>query len=306
MTRPSRTLFRFARMRRMKVIVIFVFLLSTCFAAEQEPIVVSNEDATAHLLKKVEPAMPPLAKKVGIGGTVVLFIVISPEGKVTSTTVVSGHPILIQAALDAVRQWTYKPFETEGKAVKAKAQVTFFFPGGRSKDEEEANQKYFKSVDECRSLLNAKKYEEGEAKCREAVTLSNTLPIDAVLERSNAQTFLGHTIYLQGRAAEAIPIYAEALRLNQNYLNDDDADLASDYANLGRAYARAGDLAKADSLYDKSVKTFKAAILGLPSMKENYTARLKRILKEYAQIKQAEGQNAEAEQLDKQADMLKL
>jgi TonB family protein len=292
-------------MRRMKAVIVFFVFLSSCIALGQgTPIAVSKDDATAHLLKKVEPTVPPLAKVTHIGGTVVLSIVISPEGKVTSTTVVSGHPMLVGAAVDTVKQWTYRPFDSGGKRVQAKAQVDVFFPGGRSKEEEEINEKYFKSEGECRSLLNAKKYEEAEKKCRETVTLSNALPPDTILERSSARSLLAHTIYLQGRATEAIPIYAEALKLNQGYLKDNDADLASDYANLGRAYARTGDLAKADPLYATSVKTFKAAILNLPQMKDNYTARLKRTLKEYVQIKSAEGQSAEADQLGKEADAL--
>jgi TonB family protein len=273
---PTEFCLAFVRMRRMNALIIFLLALSSWIAVAQEsPIAVSKEDATAHLVKKVEPIVPPLAKAVHVGGTVVLSIVISTDGKVTSTTVVSGHPLLIQAALDAVRQWTYKPFENGGKTVPAKTQVELLLPGERSKEEEQINQKYFKLEDECRSLLNAKKYEEGETKCRESVKFSDALPTDAVLERSNGRTLLGHTIYLQGRAADAIPIYADALKLDQEYLKDNDADLASDYANSGRAYAKTGDLAKADSLYATSVRTFKAAILNLPTMKANYTSRLK-------------------------------
>jgi TonB family protein len=302
---PELVLLAFAKMRPMKVLIVAYLALACCIASGQEPaITISKEDATAHLLKKVEPSTPPLAKAARIGGVVVLSIVVSSEGQVTSTRVVSGHPMLIQAALDAVKQWTYRPFESDGKPVPAKTQVEVFFAGARSKEDEDIHQRYYKSEEECRTLVNSRKYEEGETKCREAVTLSNALPPDTILERSMARSLLAHTIYLQGRAAEAIPIYAEALKLNQAYLEDNDADLASDYANLGRAYAKTGDLSKADSLYATSVKTFKAAIVNLPSMKDNYTARLKRTLKEYAQIKLAEGQSSEAEQLGKESDAL--
>ena len=295
----------FARMRCMKATILFLLALSSCFAIGQESsLTVSKEEATAHLLNKVDVHTPPLARAARIGGTVTLSVVISPEGKVTSITVVSGHPMLIQAALDGVKQWTYKPFESGGKPVQAKTQVEVLFPNGMNRTEMQINQEYFKTQDECRSLLTARKYADGEAKCQEAVKLSDALPPTAILERSDARTQLAHSIFLQGRAADSIPIYAEALKLDQSTMKDDDADLASNYANLGRAYARTGELAKADSLYTISVKTFKAAIQSLPEMKDNYTARLKRMLKEYAQIKSAENQNEEAQQLDKEADAL--
>jgi len=304
---PSNTIaVVFVRMRRMKALLIFLLFMSPCISNGQESsITVSKEEADAHLLKKVEPTYPPLAKAVSISGTVTLSIVISPDGKVSSTKVVSGHPILIQAALDAVKQWTYKPFESGGKPVEAKTQVELLLGSKHSPEENQINAKFFQSQDECRALLNARKYQEGETQCQESVKLSDALPAEAIIERSMARSYLAHTIYLQGRTADSIPLYAEALKLSQRNSKDDDADLASNYENLGRAYAKTGDLAKADPLYATSVKTFKAAIVSLPDMKDNYTARLKRALKEYAQVKSAEKQNTEAQQLEQEADALK-
>lgn len=99
-------------------------------------------------------------------------------------------------------------------------------------------------------------------------------------------------------------MYEEALDLDKAYRKSDDADLASDYWNLGRAYFSTGELTKADGLYQTAVSTFEAAIQSLPSMKENYTRRLKRCLTEYVKLKETMGQDVAAQELRKKADAL--
>jgi tetratricopeptide (TPR) repeat protein len=122
-----------------------------------------------------------------------------------------------------------------------------------------------------------------------------------VLERSGALSLLANAIFLQSRFTEAVPLYEQALELDKGYLGPDDADLASNYANLGRVYGATGDLATADELYATAVSTFRAAIRKLPSMNENYSRRLQRMLNEYAQLKEAEGQTEAASTLRQQA-----
>ncbi|HEV3038052.1 MAG TPA: hypothetical protein VHA33_09735 [Candidatus Angelobacter sp.] len=97
---------------------------------------------------------------------------------------------------------------------------------------------------------------------------------------------------------------AVAAELDLGYRKPDDADLASDYWNLGRAYAMTGQRDKADGLYATAVSTFEAAIRDLPQMKENYTRRLKRSLNEYAELKESLGQNDKAAELRKKAGAL--
>src|SRR5947209_4559594 len=81
------------------------------------PKTLSRADADAHLMQRVEPVVPPLAKATLVGGKVVIAITIDSAGRVSSYKVVSGHPMLVQAAINAVKQWKYKPFEEGGIAV---------------------------------------------------------------------------------------------------------------------------------------------------------------------------------------------
>ena len=263
--------------------------------------VVTPDEATSHLLQRVEPTVPPIAKLAKIGGKVKVHISISPSGEVTSATMVSGSPMLMSAAIAAVKQWKFKPFLENASPVAVSADVELDFPAGMSESETSARNKYFPVQDECRSLIKDGKYTEAEPECREAVEISNTLPKEVVLERSTALSLLANCIFLQRRYTEAIPIYERALELDKGYLKPDDADLASKYANLGRAYGAIGNLTKADESYALAVSTFTAAIKNLPSMFENYSRRLQRTLNEYAELKDAEGQSEAAAALRKEA-----
>jgi TonB family protein len=246
--------------------------------------------------------VPPLAKAARVGGKVKLHVIISPSGDVSAVTVISGHPMLAPAAIEAVKQWKYKPFAENGNPSAVATDVELDFPGGMSENESDVRNRFFPIEKECRELVNAEKYTDAEQRCRQAVALSNELPSEVILERSDAKTLLANTIFLQHRFSEAISLYEQALELDKGYRKPDDADLASDYANLGRAYAMQGELSRADDLYSKAIATSRAAIEGLPSMYENYSRRLQRTLNEYAQLKDAEKQTEAASELRKQAN----
>ena len=72
----------------------------------------------AKLLHRVVPIYPPLARAARVSGVVRLVGVIAPDGTVRNLHVVSGHPLLVAAALAAVRQWVYRPTVLNGKPVE--------------------------------------------------------------------------------------------------------------------------------------------------------------------------------------------
>ena len=61
------------------------------------------------VVRKVAPAYPELARRMHVGGTVVLLVTVTPDGSVSKTKVESGHPLLTAAAEDAVRRWHFEP-----------------------------------------------------------------------------------------------------------------------------------------------------------------------------------------------------
>ena len=76
---------------------------------------------------RVEPAYPPLAKQARIQGVVVMTALIDKGGNVQNLQVVSGHPLLAPAAIEAVKQWRYKPFLLNGQPVEVETTVTVNF-----------------------------------------------------------------------------------------------------------------------------------------------------------------------------------
>ena len=76
--------------------------------------------------------MPPLAKAAKIGGKVKLQIVISPTGQVSMATFVSGAPVLQKAAIDAVKQWKFRPFLEGLTPIAIATDVELDFPSGMS------------------------------------------------------------------------------------------------------------------------------------------------------------------------------
>ena len=81
----------------------------------------------AKLMNKVQPLYPPLARQTRISGTVRLHAIIAKNGTVEQLEVISGHPLLVQAALDAVRQWKYQPTTLNGEAVEVDTTIDVIF-----------------------------------------------------------------------------------------------------------------------------------------------------------------------------------
>ncbi len=88
---------------------------------------VGGQVQTAKLVNKVTPVYPPLAKQARIQGTVRLQAVIAKDGSVVELQVLSGHPLLVQAALDAVRQWRYHPTLLNAEPVEVVTTVDVIF-----------------------------------------------------------------------------------------------------------------------------------------------------------------------------------
>jgi TonB family protein len=87
----------------------------------------SGDVAQGLIATKIQPEYPELARTARIQGTVCLKAVISKEGDVAEIHLISGHPTLAQAAIDAVKQWKYKPYLLDGRPVEVETQVTVNF-----------------------------------------------------------------------------------------------------------------------------------------------------------------------------------
>ena len=81
----------------------------------------------AMIINRVQPSYPPLARQTRIAGTVRLHAIIGKDGSVQQLEVISGHPLLVQSALDAVRQWRYRPTLLNNEPVEVDTTIDVIF-----------------------------------------------------------------------------------------------------------------------------------------------------------------------------------
>jgi protein TonB len=87
---------------------------------------------TSHMLEgnlvhRVDPVYPTIARTARVQGQVVLSAVIGKDGSIQNLRVISGHPMLVGAAVEAVRQWRYRPYILNGDAIEVETQITVNF-----------------------------------------------------------------------------------------------------------------------------------------------------------------------------------
>jgi periplasmic protein TonB len=80
-----------------------------------------------NLIHQVQPIYPPLARTARIQGSVVLSAVIAKDGTIKNLRVLSGHPMLVAAAIDAVRRWRYRPYILNDEPIEVETQITVNF-----------------------------------------------------------------------------------------------------------------------------------------------------------------------------------
>lgn len=79
------------------------------------------------LIRRVQPIYPPLARSARVQGSVLLAAEISKDGTIKDLKLISGHPMLVPAAIQAVSQWRYRPYVLNGEAIEVETQITVNF-----------------------------------------------------------------------------------------------------------------------------------------------------------------------------------
>jgi TonB family protein len=77
----------------------------------------TTDEGKRKVKSKVAPAYPELAKRMSVTGKVKIEVVITPDGRVKSTRVIGGHPLLVQACQDAVKEWRFAPAPEESTQI---------------------------------------------------------------------------------------------------------------------------------------------------------------------------------------------
>lgn len=96
-------------------------------AATPQRVRVSQGVTQGLVIHKVQPAYPPLARQARIQGSVTLQAEISKDGSIQNLRLISGHPMLAPSAIEAVKQWKYKPYILNGEPVEVETTITVNF-----------------------------------------------------------------------------------------------------------------------------------------------------------------------------------
>jgi len=278
--------------------------------ADKNAIPIQPEKAEQNLIKKVAPIYSPLAKQAHLQGKVKVRLVISKTGTVVSVNVLSGHPLLVQAAIDAVKQWQYKPFVVDGQPVAASTEVEVPFSLGISdtayQSEQKNNEDYFKREDECRNLLKAHQYSEAENPCTSSVELAEKLPQERQMERVTANDLAGQALLYERKFDEALSFFQSEVVIGETSLNPTDAELGYAYHHIALGYHATGDTQKAQLYYERAESTLRAAREHMDSdfFKNEYAKALQAVLRDYIVLLQQTGQTDAAVKAQQRADVL--
>lgn len=260
----------------------------------------SPEIAANNLVKKVDPVYPAIAKTARIQGTVHLKIIVSPEGNVSAVEYVDGPLLLMKAAIDAVKQWQYKPFSLDGKVVHATTTVDVIFslgiPDAQYKAELKNNQEYFRLEGECRKLLRDHNAADAEKTCKAAIEAAEKLPKERQSERVDAYSLYGNALVSSAKATEALETYSHALAVAQSFLGPHDAELAYAYFRVAQVHHALGHFDEAQSNYESAVPILEQARenIGSDFLKNEYSINLEHILQVYISFLQQTGQQDKA------------
>jgi len=93
--------------------VVAFAVVALCLGAHALGQSASTDEGKRKVKTKVAPAYPELAKRMNVSGKVKIEVVITPDGHVKSTRVIGGHPLLVQACQDAVKEWRFAPAAEE-------------------------------------------------------------------------------------------------------------------------------------------------------------------------------------------------
>jgi tetratricopeptide (TPR) repeat protein len=214
------------------------------------------------------------------------------------------------AALEAVKTWTFKPFEPNGAQITTTLTIPFelHLNGvGPSEEQQRAAQAWFPLSDKCRSALKAQNAPESLGFCKQSLDMSlkagDTTSSDQLAMLESYQDY-GRALTAAGQFQEALAAEKKAIDLAQAHLKDTDQEYAMPFywpafpeAHLGLLDAASADLTIAE-------ETHRRAIAHLPEAAKMYSGYLASILKQHAALLDVMGKTAEADKLRAEAASL--
>jgi TonB family protein len=313
-------------------------------AHAQQVIQVTAKMIQEHTDHRVFPFYPPIAKAARVQGTVVLDLRIGTTGRIESIKVVNGPPMLQQAAIDCVKQWTFHPFEKDGIPVVATGQYNIIFTLGDQSSttvsqgsppstsptssasvktvtvrvlsdnaangpDEELNKKFDDADDACKKGILSKQFNDDTvSKCQRAAMLADELPMDGnYIAKRSAYVYAASAYADIGNFKSAFPWAIKAVDVVK-LGHDGDSGSSAAYEDKGIIEGNLEDLAAADQDLTAAENYERKGIIdtekGSSNISENYKRILARDLRYHAKVLQGLNLPGEAQKKLDEADQL--
>jgi TonB family protein len=280
-----------------ELFAIMLFLVSIR-AFGQTPIEIDEANARANIVEHQIPTYPPIARAAHVSGDVILRLSIDVNGHVSQATFVSGPPMLQGAALEAVKQWTFRPFVLNGQPTTVSTKFVIPFTLGEADPhDKKIAALFFPLSDQCHALgaTNGDPAEQAKT-CRAAAAQADQFSSKArFIERrgayvSCAAAFMHNHELADARACadKAVTVVAQG--------HDSVSGLVAAYSTRGQIEDIAGDLPAADKDYGKAEASLRDAI-NSPTAQElykSYASALKTLLTWHSRVLNAMGKSDEA------------
>ncbi len=292
----------------MKRIFSFVvlFLLASALVHAQAPAPLDSSMTPPHVLNHPQADFPPIAYAAHVYGTVIVEVVIDENGHVTPVRIVSGPPMLQQAALNTVERYAFTPATLHGKPVAVKMDINIDYSMNSLPHVAEGWGKFQQAFKKCQGKMKrpGPALDQVEA-CGKAAQLADALP-------DGAPTFDAITAYVQyatalirdGKAADAVPVGKKAIAMSKQ--PETLLTLSAAYEVTGEASAIAGDLKAADQYLTKAeeCKSRELQLPTTPPLKKHDSQVMKAMLQFHAKVLAAMGNQKEADSKLRQAAKL--
>jgi len=309
--------------------LVLVFQTLVAFTFGQDALQVNAGMIQKHIDHQVFPIYPPIAKAARVQGTVVVDLRIGTTGKIESLKAVSGPAMLQQAAIDCLKEWTFRPFEKDGVPVVATGPYNIIFTLGDQSNttvgqgppsspssassasvktvtvhvlsdnvatgpDEELNKKFDDADDACKKGVLARQFNDTTvAHCKEAGELVEKLPMDANHVARRSAFVYAATAYADvGDFKGALPWADKAVDVVKLGFDDASGSSAA-YSTKGNVEGLLGDLSAADrdltQAEDFSRKGIAWVEKEAPSLRMEYVRPFVRDLQFHAKVLQALG-----------------
>jgi TonB family protein len=265
------------------------------------PPVIPPDTAKLNLVGFVQPEYPPLAKAARIAGIVRASIVIDETGGVKDIKLISGHPMLAPAALQAIRKWRYKPFEAEGKVSAVQTEVEVSIPPNITQSEIDRERKfqdaYWQNERAGRDALEKGDLVTAASKLQSAQAAAEERSDDKWLELCDVLTMLGDIKERQNDYSDAEELLKKSLAFHQKHQRPDEAEVAGAEFNLAALYVQMQRLPEAESLLLESARVWELRIADaqMPEPRADYGQHLALSYVAAARIAAADDRPADAQ-----------